>query len=74
MKRRSFLQVTLLLQSLAIIFKNSKSMAAHKPIEKIYYTKKEWQERLSPEKFYILRQAGTEPPHSSPLKGLSQVL
>lgn len=36
-------------------------------IEKLKLSKAEWRERLTPEQFQVLRRAGTEPPHSSPL-------
>jgi peptide-methionine (R)-S-oxide reductase len=35
--------------------------------EKIRKTSQEWKRLLTPEQFHILREAGTEPPHSSPL-------
>ncbi len=36
-------------------------------IEKIDYSEDEWRERLTPERFEILRHEDTEPPFSSPL-------
>lgn len=36
-------------------------------IEKIRKTSQEWKTLLTPEQFHVLREAGTEPPHSSPL-------
>lgn len=35
--------------------------------EKIRKTPQEWKRLLTPEQFHVLREAGTEPPHSSPL-------
>lgn len=34
---------------------------------KIKLSKSEWKEKLSPERYHILIEEGTEPPHSSPL-------
>ena len=36
-------------------------------IEKLKLSKAQWRERLTAEEFQVLRKAGTEPPHSSPL-------
>lgn len=36
-------------------------------IEKLTLSNAEWRERLTREQFHILREEGTEPPHSSPL-------
>lgn len=35
--------------------------------ERIQRSEAEWRSRLTEEEFHILREAGTEPPHSSPL-------
>lgn len=40
---------------------------ANPPIEKLDLTKAEWKKRLTPEQFKVLRESGTETPHSSPL-------
>ena len=37
--------------------------------EKIVKTDEEWARALTPEQFRVMRQKGTEPPHSSPLNG-----
>jgi len=36
-------------------------------LEKLKLSDKEWRQRLTPEQYYILRKAGTEPAGSSPL-------
>ena len=38
-------------------------------IEKLKLSVEEWQKRLTPEQFHVLRQEGTERPGSSPLNG-----
>lgn len=42
-------------------------MSDHGTIKKIERTGQEWKDLLTPEQFHILREAGTEPPGSSPL-------
>lgn len=54
--------------ALAIIFFwGGESMSDHGSIKKIERTDQEWKELLTPEKFHILREEGTEPSGSSPL-------
>ena len=43
------------------------AMADHEKIEKLTLSKDEWKSRLSADEFRVLREAGTEPAHSSPL-------
>ncbi len=38
-------------------------------MDEIVLSEEEWRERLTREQYYILREEGTEPPHSSPLNG-----
>lgn len=69
MQRRKFMISLLALGSVPLISRqalsDSKSGAAN--IEKIVRTEDEWRKILTKERFNILRKAGTERPHSSPL-------
>lgn len=40
------------------------------PFEKVIKTDAEWKKILTPDQYYITRQAGTEPPYSSPFNSL----
>lgn len=68
MNRRAF--VTILAASAVLpVWLTLRSRAADKGtgIERIQRSEAEWQSRLTAEEFHILREAGTESPHSSPL-------
>jgi peptide-methionine (R)-S-oxide reductase len=41
-------------------------------IEKIHKTPKEWKALLTPEQYHVLREEGTERPHTSPLLHIKQ--
>ena len=62
--KRRFLQTTISGLG-AILFSSVSSMA--EAIEKLILSEDEWKKRLTPEQFKILRKAGTEYPHTSPL-------
>jgi len=47
-------------------------VAPEQPKEEVVKTKKEWQEQLSEVEFHVLRDAGTEPPHSSIYKDFAK--
>ncbi len=52
------------------LFSGSSTVVAGEPasaIEPISLSEGEWRQRLSEQEFRILREEGTEPPHSSPL-------
>jgi peptide-methionine (R)-S-oxide reductase len=53
--------------SIFIIFLAQVAMADHDKIEKIELSNAEWEERLTPEQYKVLRRNGTEPPYSSSL-------
>lgn len=68
MNRRTFLSITgtgMLLITAPKLFSSSKSTNPMPEI--ISKTEAEWRQILTPEQFHILREEGTEPPHSSPL-------
>jgi len=68
MSRRAFLQ---LLGAGGLILLAPQLFASHRGVKtmitKMSKTSAEWKEMLTPEQFNILRDEGTEPPHSSPL-------
>ena len=47
----------------------AKSTQGGRPVIKINRSPQEWQARLTPKQYHVLRLEGTEPPHSSPLNG-----
>ena len=62
--RRTFLAMTGLTGAGLLLFSRSTTARAAFPITR---TDAQWRHMLSPERYYILRQAGTERPFSSPL-------
>jgi peptide-methionine (R)-S-oxide reductase len=82
MNRRYFLQsgaifgaVTLLSRSLivsAVAQNNGKSKFKEAPFKKIIKSDQDWKRILSPEQYYITRQAGTEAPYTSPLLNIHE--
>ena len=82
MNRRYFLQsgamfgaVTLLSRSLivsAVAQNNGKSKVKEAPFKKIIKSDQDWKRILSPEQYYITRQAGTEAPYTSPLLNIHE--
>lgn len=57
----------LLLSASALALAPRARAATHDGTYKVTHTDAEWRKLLSPAQYYILRQAGTEPPFSSPL-------
>lgn len=55
-----------LLATLGLVSRPRSPDAAAQPFE-VTYSDEEWQRRLSPEAYRVLRKHGTEPPGSSPL-------
>jgi len=83
MNRRYFLQsgamlgsVTLLSRSAivsAIAQSKRKPQAREAPFTKVTKTNEEWKRILTPEQYFITRQAGTEAPYTSPLLNIHDV-
>lgn len=71
MNRRRFIIGSLSLTALPLIisrtYGDSDMPTINSSIEKIVKSDKEWRSILSPEQYDILRDEGTEKPHSSPL-------
>ncbi len=71
MKRRDFIIGMLALATSPLLASRANgSMEEEKmdsKIEKLELSEKEWEQRLTPEQFHVLRDEGTEPPRTSPL-------
>ncbi len=66
MNKRKFLSTIIALASVPLLSK--KLLGANmETIEKIRKTEAEWKQLLTPDRFDILREEGTERPHTSPL-------
>jgi len=82
MNRRYFLQlgtifgaVTLLSRSVivsAIAQSKGKPQAKEAPFNKVVKSNEEWKRILTPEQYFITRQAGTEAPYTSPLLNIHE--
>ena len=82
MNRRYFLQsgamfgaITLLGRSVivsAIAQSKGKSQAKGAPFNKVVKSNEEWKRILTPEQYFITRQAGTEAPYTSPLLNIHE--
>ncbi len=70
MKRRNFIFAMFALATTPLIplrSNGSEKTAPDFKIKKLVLSETKWQQRLSPERFHVLREEGTEPPRSSPL-------
>lgn len=71
MKRRDFIIGILALAATPLLASRAKGntveTSAERKIEKLKLSENEWKQRLTPQQFHILRDEGTERPHSSPL-------
>jgi peptide-methionine (R)-S-oxide reductase len=65
--RRGTLAAGLGLGGSVLLASCGKAASASKLSFEVRYTPAEWRKRLGPERYNILREAGTERPHSSPL-------
>lgn len=70
MNRRTFLKLTLSGAGLVALYRlvpAEQSAAAAHGVQKIHKSDVEWEKELTPAQYYVLREAGTERPFSSPL-------
>lgn len=69
MTRRGFLGLASLLSGAATVTRPAAAASVPDPARKdrIVLAEHAWRERLTPGQYEILREEGTEPPHSSPL-------
>jgi peptide-methionine (R)-S-oxide reductase len=68
MKRRTFiLGVAASLATPWLSFHSNRAVASTSGITKLELSDADWRQRLSAPQYHILREEGTEPPHSSPL-------
>ncbi len=71
MNRRGFLTLAALLPGGLAVTRPAVAASDPDPsrADRVVLSESEWRERLTPAQFDILRDEGTEPPHSSPLNG-----
>lgn len=71
MNKRKFLTAIIAFASVPLLSKKllGASMETPSKIEKIHKTEAEWKQLLTPDRFNILREEGTERPFTSPLNG-----
>lgn len=67
MQRRYFLYASAGLIAALLLSPKDMVFADHGEIEKMTLSKDEWEKRLTPEQFRVLRKEGTEPSGTSPL-------
>jgi peptide-methionine (R)-S-oxide reductase len=75
MSRRNALLAGIGLAGIAAYARNLFALGAHVGVEKfeVSRTEAEWKQVLTPEQFQVLRQRGTERPHSSALTSIAPV-
>jgi len=68
MKRRTFvLGLASTVAASLLVIRPGRSATSAGKINKLTLSDGEWRQRLTPQQYHILREAGTEPAHSSPL-------